>query len=55
MVEGGLKGGFFAIYTAQGPRTPEGDHAARDFAILRGVENPREMVAQARRQVSRWP
>ena len=45
MVEGGLKGGFFAIYTAQGPRTPEGDRAARDFAILRGVEI-REMIAK---------
>jgi membrane dipeptidase len=45
MVEGGLKGGFFAIYTPQGPRTPEGNRAARDAAILRGVEI-REMVAR---------
>jgi membrane dipeptidase len=45
MVEGGLKGGFFAIYTAQGPRTPEGDRGARDFAIMRGVEI-REMIAK---------
>jgi membrane dipeptidase len=45
MVEGGLKGGFFAIYTPQGPRTPEGDRAARDAAIMRGVEI-REMVAR---------
>ena len=45
MVEGGLKGGFFAIYTPQGPRTPEGDHAARDFGIMRGIEI-REMVAK---------
>jgi membrane dipeptidase len=45
MVEGGLKGGFFAIFTAQGPRTPEGDRSARDAAILRGVEI-REMVAK---------
>jgi membrane dipeptidase len=45
MVEGGLKGGFFAIYTPQGPRTPEGDRAARDAAIIRGVEI-REMVAR---------
>jgi membrane dipeptidase len=45
MVEGGLKGGFFAIYTPQGPRTPEGDHAARDAAIMRGVEI-REMIAK---------
>jgi membrane dipeptidase len=45
MVEGGLKGGFFAIYTPQGPRTPEGDRAARDAAIMRGVEI-REMLAK---------
>lgn len=45
MVEGGLKGGFFAIYTPQGPRTPQGDHAARDAAIIRGLEI-REMVAR---------
>jgi membrane dipeptidase len=45
MVEGGLKGGFFAIYTPQGPRTPDGDRAARDAAIMRGVEI-REMVAK---------
>ena len=29
MVRGGLDGGFFAIYTPQGPRTPEGLAAAR--------------------------
>jgi membrane dipeptidase len=45
MVEGGLKGGFFAIYTPQGPRTAAGDRAARDAAIIRGVEI-REMVAK---------
>jgi membrane dipeptidase len=45
MVEGGLKGGFFAIYTPQGPRTAQGDRAARDAAIMRGVEI-REMVAR---------
>ena len=45
MVEGGLKGGFFAIYTPQGPRTVEGDRAARDAAIIRGVEI-REMIAK---------
>src|SRR5262245_13989710 len=45
MVKGGLKGGFFAIYTAQGPRTPEGYAAARDAAIKRAVEI-REMVAK---------
>jgi membrane dipeptidase len=45
MVQGGLDGGFFAIYTAQGPRTPDGFAAARDAAIRRGVEI-REMVAR---------
>jgi membrane dipeptidase len=45
MVEGGLDGGFFAIFTNQGPRTPEATRAARDAAIIRGVEI-REMVAK---------
>ena len=44
MVEGGLKGGFFAIYTPQGPLTPEGLLAMRDAAFLRAAEI-REMVA----------
>jgi membrane dipeptidase len=44
MVEGGLDGGFFAIYTPQGPLTPEGMMAARDAALLRAMEI-REMVA----------
>jgi membrane dipeptidase len=44
MVEGGLDGGFFAIYTPQGPLTPEGMTAARDAALLRAMEI-REMVA----------
>src|SRR5215831_13273099 len=43
MVEGGLDGGFFAIYTPQGALTPEGYAAARDAALLRAVEI-REMV-----------
>lgn len=38
MKEGGLDGGFFAVYTPQGPRTPEGDRAARDAAIVRAME-----------------
>ena len=33
MVEGGLDGGFWAIYTPQGPRTPAGHAAARDSAL----------------------
>jgi membrane dipeptidase len=44
MVEGGLDGGFFAIYSPQGPLTPEGMMAARDAALLRAAEI-REMVA----------
>ena len=33
MIEGGLDGGFWAIFTAQGPRTPEGERAARDAGL----------------------
>jgi membrane dipeptidase len=44
MVEGGLGGGFFAIYTPQAPVTPEGMSAMRDAALLRAMEI-REMVA----------
>jgi membrane dipeptidase len=45
MVKGGLDGGFFAIYTPQGPRTPVGFAAARDAALKRAVEI-HEMVAR---------
>jgi membrane dipeptidase len=45
MVEGGLDGGFFAIYTPQGPLTPAGMNAARDSALLRAAAI-REMVAK---------
>ena len=44
MVAGGLDGGFFAIYTPQGPLTDAGKMAARDAAMLRAAEI-REMVA----------
>ncbi|MGE4323514.1 MAG: dipeptidase [Sphingobium sp.] len=44
MKKGGLDGGFWAIYTPQGPLTVEGFRQARDFAILRGLAI-REMVA----------
>jgi membrane dipeptidase len=44
MKKGGLDGGFWAIYTSQGPLTVEGFRKARDFALLRGV-SVREMVA----------
>ena len=46
MLKGGLDGGFFAIYTGQGPRTPEGYAAARDAALKRAVGNPRDGGAQ---------
>lgn len=45
MVQGGVDGGFFAIYTPSGPRTPVGDRTARDFGIQRAVQI-REMVAR---------
>lgn len=44
MKAGGLDGGFWAIYTPQGPLTPEGMMAARDAALLRATQI-REMVA----------
>lgn len=44
MVEGGVDGGFFAIYTPQGQRGPDGDLEAREDALTRGIEI-REMVA----------
>ena len=44
MNEGGLDGGFFVIYTGQGPLTAEGYRFARDFALERATEI-REMVA----------
>lgn len=44
MVAGHLTGGFFALYTAQGPLTPEGFAHARDFALVR-ESHIREMVA----------
>lgn len=44
MVEGGVDGGFFAIYTPQGQRGPDGDLKARDDALIRGMEI-HEMIA----------
>jgi membrane dipeptidase len=44
MKQGHLDGGFWAIYTPQGPLTPVATRAARDFAINRGIEI-HEMVA----------
>lgn len=44
MKAGGLDGGFWAIYMAQGPLTPEGYAKVRDQALLRGV-SIRTMIA----------
>lgn len=38
MKAGGLDGGFFVIYTAQGELTAEGYRAARDHALVRAAE-----------------
>jgi membrane dipeptidase len=45
MVSGGLDGGFWAIYTPQGPRTPAGEASARDAALETAVRI-HEMVAK---------
>jgi membrane dipeptidase len=45
MVAGGVDGGVFVVFTAQGPRTPEGHAAARDFALVR-INEIREMAAR---------
>lgn len=37
MIEGGLDGGFFVIYTAQGELTPAGYAEARDRALVRAA------------------
>ena len=47
MVAGGVDGGFFAVFTAQGARGPAGNAAARDAALLR--------TAVVREMVSRHP
>lgn len=45
MVEGGIDGGFFVIFTAQGARGPAGDAAARDHGLKRMLVI-QKMVAQ---------
>lgn len=45
MVDGGLDGGFWAIFTPQGPQTSEAFAAARNAALMRAVQI-REMVAR---------
>lgn len=49
MIEGGLDGGFWVIYTSQGPRTAEKMQMARDAALLRALQI-REMVARHSQQ-----
>ncbi len=44
MKKGGLDGGFWAIYTPQGPLDADHYRQARDFAVMRGLAI-REMVA----------
>ena len=45
MEAGGLDGGFFVIYTGQGPLTPAGFAAARDAALLRATAIQRVVAA----------
>ncbi|WP_404334815.1 dipeptidase [Sphingomonas sp. MMS12-HWE2-04] len=47
MEAGGLDGGFFVIYTSQGPLTPEGYAAARDGALTREMWIQRVVAANA--------
>ena len=45
MIEGGVDGGFFAIFTPQGARGPDGNAKARDYGLVRATEI-HEMVAK---------
>ncbi len=45
MVEGGLDGGWWAVYTAQGPLTPEGRQAARNTALQTALRIHRMVAA----------
>jgi len=45
MVEGGLDGGWWAVYTAQGPLTPEGRQAARNAALQNALRIHRMVAA----------
>ena len=45
MEQGGLDGGFFVIYTAQGPTTPEAYARVRDQALLRAMAIQRVVAA----------
>ena len=45
MIDGGVDGGFFAVYIGQGPRTGEGRNAARTAGLVRAMEI-REMLVE---------
>ncbi len=47
MEQGGLDGGFFVIYTGQGPLTPEGYAKARDGALTREMWIQRVVAANS--------
>jgi len=47
MEQGGLDGGFFVIYTGQGPLTPEGYAKARDAALTREMWIQRVVAANS--------
>ena len=49
MEAGGLDGGFFVIYTRQGPLTPEGYAAARSAALLRAAAIQKMVAAYSDR------
>ncbi len=49
MADGNLDGGFFVIYTAQGPLTPEGYAAARAFGLRRSDEIDRTIAQHSAR------
>lgn len=51
MIEGGLDGGFFVIYTRQGDLTPEGYRQARDAALVRAAAI-RRVIGENRDQMS---
>lgn len=46
MRSGGLDGGFWVLYTPQGPLTPAGYAAARDMAVLRSLKVHQMVSAQ---------
>lgn len=47
MEQGGLDGGFFVIYTGQGPLTPEGYAKARNAALIRAIWIQRVVAAHS--------